>query len=118
MAWRIALLACVLAALGPCVARAQSDERCFAETGFCIDGAIRGYWERNGGLEVFGYPLSSRQTETVEGHVLVVQWFERDRLEIQADGLVTAGRLGARYLEVAGRPWKPGERRVEQSGCR
>ena len=39
------------------------------------------YWERNGGLPIFGYPVSPQQIETVEGQTLPVQWFERDRLE-------------------------------------
>jgi heat shock protein HslJ len=86
-------------------AQAQ-DQRCFEATGFCISGPIRTYWERNGGLIVFGYPITEQRVETVEGRTIQVQWFERDRLEIQADGTITAGRLGARYLELTGRPWQ------------
>jgi hypothetical protein len=43
-------------------AHAQSDQRCFPETGQCISGRIREYWEQNGGLPVFGFPsaLSKR----------------------------------------------------------
>lgn len=85
---------------------AQRGERCFIETNYCISGPIRAYWERNGGLPVFGYPISAQQVETVEDRTIPVQWFERDRLEIQADGSVTAGRLGARYLELQGRSWQ------------
>ena len=48
----------------PASAQAQ---RCFSQTGFCISGVIRSYWERNGGLGVFGYPISDLRTETVEG---------------------------------------------------
>jgi hypothetical protein len=86
-------------------------QRCFAETGFCIAGNIRAYWERNGGLAVFGFPLSDQRVETVEGSWTgPVQWFQRDRLEDHSnEGLgVLAGRLGARYLELQGRPWQPG----------
>lgn len=89
----------------PGAAAAQAGERCFAETGYCISGPIRAYWERNGGLPVFGYPTTPQRVETVEGRALQLQWFERDRLEIQNDGTVTAGRLGARLLELQGRPW-------------
>ena len=35
-------------------ASAQADQRCFPETGFCISGRIRQFWEQNGGLSVFG----------------------------------------------------------------
>lgn len=88
------------------VSRAQTGDRCFAETGQCISGLIRSYWETNGGLPVFGYPISAQRMENVEGRELPVQWFERDRLEIQSNGQVTAGRLGAQYLALTGRPWE------------
>ncbi|RRR65829.1 MAG: CAP domain-containing protein [Candidatus Viridilinea halotolerans] len=96
---------------------AQSGSRCFAETGFCIEGAIRDYWERNGGLAVFGFPKSAAAREQVEGRELTVQWFERDRLEIQPDGRVTAGRLGARLLELQGTPWQRGPGEAGGNGC-
>ncbi|NWG19221.1 MAG: hypothetical protein HXY39_02740 [Chloroflexi bacterium] len=86
--------------------RAAARERCFTEVGYCISGPILAYWERHGGLRTFGFPISGLRLEMVEDRMLRVQWFERDRLEIQADGRVTAGRLGARYLELQGRPWQ------------
>jgi hypothetical protein len=98
-------------------AAAQSGERCFPETGFCIKGPIRTYWERNGGLPVFGFPKGPQTTESVEGVVLTIQWFERDRLEIQPNGLVTAGRLGAQVLEMQGTPWQFGNGAAANSGC-
>lgn len=101
-------------------AAAQPGQRCFSETGYCISGPIRAYWERNGGLAVFGYPITPQRQETVEDRTLQVQWFERDRLEIQADGRITAGRLGARYLELIGRPWQQvaGEQPIDSLECR
>jgi hypothetical protein len=54
-------------ALFPARSSAQTAQRCFPETGHCINGAIRAYWERFGGLPVFGYPISAVRTETVEG---------------------------------------------------
>ena len=53
------------------------DHRFFPETGHSIKGAIREFWERNGGLPQFGLPL----TEEVSENGLTVQWFERARLE-------------------------------------
>lgn len=103
----IVLTLCCLAMLCSVIpTQAQTDERCFEITGYCISGSIRAYWEANGGLPVFGYPTSSQQSWTVEGRNLDVQWFERDRLEIQPEGYVTAGRLGARLLELRGTPWE------------
>lgn len=96
---------------------AAQDQRCFPETGQCISGPIRTYWERNGGLPVFGFPTTVQTVEDVEGVALQVQWFERDRLEIQPDGRVTAGRLGARLLELRGTPWQQGPNQAG-AGCR
>ncbi len=104
----VVLLAGILA-LMPQSSAAQSNQRCFSETGYCISGAIRAYWERNGGLAVFGYPVTHQQIEDVEGTWQgPVQWFERDRLEDHSNqGIgVLAGRLGARYLELQDTPWQ------------
>lgn len=96
---------------------AQAGERCFAETGLCISGPIRAYWERGGGLPVFGLPITPQSVELVEGQPLQAQWFERDRLEIQADGRVTAGRLGVERLAQMGTPWQPGPNSPAGPGC-
>jgi hypothetical protein len=105
----LALLFLALLALPAQQAAAQAGQRCFPETGQCISGPIRMYWERNGGLPVFGYPITALQNESVEGTWTgPVQWFERDRLEDHsAEGIgVLAGRLGARFLEVTNSPWE------------
>lgn len=44
-------------------AAAQAGTRCFAETGFCINADFRTYWEQNGGLPVFGLPLTEQRRE-------------------------------------------------------
>lgn len=109
MVYRIlAVMLVLLAALpGAAPAEAQTGERCFPETGYCISGAIRRYWERNGGLRIFGYPIAERRVETVEGTWTgPVQWFERARLEDHGAEGVLAGRLGVRYLEQGGTPWE------------
>lgn len=98
-------------------AAAQTDQRCFSETGNCIAGPIRAYWERGGGLSVFGYPITAQAVELIEGQSLQVQWFERDRLEIQADGRVTTGRLGVERLAQVGTPWQPGPNAPAGVGC-
>jgi len=40
---------------------ALSPERCFPETGQCVAGPIRAYWERNGELFIFGYLIMPLQ---------------------------------------------------------
>jgi len=114
----------ILGSLIPATAaQAQPRTRCFKETGFCVSGAILDYWERSGGLAVFGYPVTEAKTETVEGTWSgPVQWFERDRLEDHSnEGQgVLAGRLGSLVLELQGRPWQslfPAEH-SEKPGCR
>ncbi len=104
----IALLSLMIGGLLPQQSFAQTNERCFPETGFCISGPIRAYWERNGGLPIFGYPITAQAMELVEGIPYPVQWFERDRLEDHTnEGLgVMAGRLGALLLERSNRPWQ------------
>ncbi|MGQ9894710.1 MAG: class F sortase [Roseiflexus sp.] len=90
---------------------ARSGERCFAETGYCISGRIREFWEQNGGLRVFGYPITPLQTETIEGRSLQVQWFERARLELHPAHRrpydVQLGRLGAELLARSDRGGTP-----------
>lgn len=87
---------------------AQQNERCFAETGYCMSGRIREYWEQNGGLPVFGYPIGPQREELVEGIPYQVQWFERNRLELHPENArpydVLLGRLGA---ELSGGPAQP-----------
>lgn len=80
----------------------NADARCFSETGFCISGRIREYWEQNGGLSIFGYPTSPRQPEWVEAGTFQVQHFERNRLELHPENQppydVLLGRLGAEQI--------------------
>jgi hypothetical protein len=119
LALKVLLLFALAAAATPAIA--QDSQRCFPETGYCISGSIRQYWERNGGLAVFGYPISEQRRETVEfSWTGPVQWFERDRLEDHSNegkGVMT-GRLGARYLELTGRPWQRGEPTPALGPCR
>ncbi len=105
---RILIIPLVLLLLLPSAAQAQTNERCFPQTGYCISGAIRTYWERNGGLPVFGYPISPLATQSIDEWTGPVQWFERDRLEDHSnEGLgVLAGRLGAQLLFMQSRPWE------------
>lgn len=103
----LAVLLLALLSIAPTSAFAQNDQRCFPETGHCISGPIRTYWERNGGLAVFGYPITPLREETVDEWFGPTQWFERDRLE-DHNGTVMAGRLGVEWLQLTGRAWQPG----------
>ncbi|GEM_PF-1996827 len=96
---------------GATVAHAQPAERCFAETGYCISGPIRAFWEGNGGLAVFGLPIGPQQEAIGEdGKPRQVQWFERHRLELHPENpapyTVQLGRLGIERLSQQGRDWR------------
>lgn len=90
----------------PSTAVPAGDAQCFDETGFCISGAVRAYWEDNGGLAVFGYPIAAQRDEEIEDTMWPVQWFERDRLEDHGAEGIMAGRLGADVLMQRGTPWE------------
>jgi hypothetical protein len=120
----VALLACALALLAIPLSRgqAQTAQRCFPETGFCIAGRIRSFWEANGGLPVFGFPTGPQHEELIEGRPYQVQWFERNRLELHPENRppydVLLGRLGAARLEQQGRDWMQFPRSTSRAGCR
>ncbi len=86
---------------GPC--------RQFPETGFAVCGRLLDYWERNGGLPVFGFPIGPEEDMVIEGKTVRAQWFERNRLELHPQNAppydVLLGRLGAERLEASGRNW-------------
>jgi hypothetical protein len=62
---------------------ADPGGRFFPETGQTLAPPFRAYWERQGGLPVFGYPLSAafREVSPTDGKPYLVQYFERNRLE-------------------------------------
>ncbi|GAB4209047.1 MAG: hypothetical protein OHK0022_39530 [Roseiflexaceae bacterium] len=124
MAPALLLIASLLSVASPTgTAQAQTAERCFPETGFCISGRIREFWEQNGGLPVFGFPIGPQQQETIEGKSLQVQRFERNRLELHPENArpydVLLGRLGADRLVQQGRDWNTAfPKEGSQGGCR
>jgi hypothetical protein len=83
--------------------------RCFAETGFCVDGRMRSFWQANGGVPVFGLPISPQYETMIAGMPRQVQWFERNRLELHPEHPapydVQVGRLGVEMLERQGINW-------------
>ncbi len=105
----------------PAPAPPSENARCFEQTGFCIDGRIREYWEQNGGLDVFGLPITPLQVEQIEGKPIQVQWFERNRLELHPENPrpydVLLGRLGVDTLALSGYDWQSIPRTDPQEGC-
>ncbi len=70
--------------------------RYFAATGLTMAGEFTPYFDAQGGVPVFGYPI----TEATEENGFLVQYFERERLEYHPEHTgtpyeVLLGRLGA-----------------------
>jgi hypothetical protein len=91
--WSVVLLLAMtaLSALPAAPATAQADLRYFGETGHWLRGAFRQFWERNGAVERFGFPVTE---EFRRGDGRLVQYFQRARFELRADNSVELGQLG------------------------
>ena len=84
----------------PTVSGPAQGCRYFPETSHSLCPPFRAYWERNGGLVTFGFPISEPAREAIEGGLnLTVQYFERARFEEHrnqtASRRVQLSRLGA-----------------------
>ena len=75
----------------------QNGSRYFPETQHSLSGEFRQYWERRGGLPVFGYPIS----EPTEEEGRLVQYFERARLEYHPEDMASFYRDMERYNGIS-----------------
>lgn len=102
-------------------ASAQAGRQCFPETGYCADGRFLNFWNRYGGLPVFGFPISDRRVERGAEGVFTTQWFERERFELHPENRppydVLLGRLGDELLRRQGRDWQTFPKGSPQPGC-
>jgi len=80
----------------------------FPETGHNLANAFLTFWQRNGGLAVYGYPISEEIVEVnaADGNQYTVQYFERNRFEWHperpASNNVQLGLLGVEYARLTG----------------
>ncbi|CAN5540368.1 hypothetical protein BH23CHL2_BH23CHL2_09140 [soil metagenome] len=93
----------------------EPDPACayFEETGHNVCGIFRDFWEMNGDLPVFGFPVTEAFEEQNfdTGETYLVQYFERQRFEHHPENAgtpyeVLLGRLGAQILAAQGRDWR------------
>ena len=75
----------------------------FPQTGHNLGGRFRDYWERNGGLAQFGFPLTEERYDSLEdGKLYRTQYFERGRLELHPENAapndVLLGQFGRQIL--------------------
>lgn len=67
----------------PAADKTNATTHYFAETRHNLASPFLPYWKANGGLSVFGYPISEQFTETssIDGKPYLTQYFERSRIE-------------------------------------
>jgi len=67
----------------------------FDQTGHNLPEPFNAYWQANGGLAVFGYPVSEAFAEksATDGNIYVVQYFERNRLEYHPEAKGTSAQI-------------------------
>jgi len=79
----------------------SGDGQAFVQTGKAVRGPFLAYWQANGGLPIYGYPISDELVEVLEdGKPYLVQYFERARLEYHAElpapNTIQLGQFGRR----------------------
>jgi hypothetical protein len=86
----------------PEASASAATDRFFPETGQTVTEPFLSYWRDNGGLQVFGYPISRLFSDE---NGLQQQWFERARFEYHPEFApeheVLLGHLGAEALKTA-----------------
>jgi hypothetical protein len=113
MRHRFVLLVAVLAlAIGVPARSVVAREICFPnQSGViaCLVDPFASYWESNGGLPVFGYPIKAvgMAPQQAGSPGRLTQWTERARLELHPENpapyQILMGRLGAERLTELGR---------------
>ena len=91
-------LALLLTAAAPVPALADGEWRYFAETGCWVGNEFLDFYDKRGGLDIFGYPIENAILE--DG--LTVQYFQRSRMELHPEApapyRVQLGLLGQELL--------------------
>ncbi len=112
-------LMAALAMLAPATAQGRTT---FPETGYNVEGRFLSYWQGNGGLPVFGLPISEQRDEQGSEGRFRSQWFERERFEAHPENRppydVLLGRLGDEALRLQGRDWRSFAQGAARDGCR
>jgi len=94
----------------PIAAFASTDsKRFFAETGHSLANPFKSYWDANGGLLQFGYPLTEPFSEKSvdDGKTYTVQYFERARFEHHPEKAGTPYEILLGFLGKAFHPTDP-----------
>ncbi|MCG8349248.1 MAG: hypothetical protein MI924_15885, partial [Chloroflexales bacterium] len=97
----------------PKASGAPPDCRFFPETKHTLCEPFLSYWQNNGGLARFGYPLSEVFREVIGEQTYTVQYFERRRMELHPENpppyTILLGLLGKSVYAAdqycGGEPW-------------
>jgi hypothetical protein len=92
----------------------NKDRIYFPQTGHFLSYGFKTYWQNNGGLPIFGYPISEEFSEknSADGKTYTVQYFERACFEYHPEHRrtryeVQLGRLGREIAEGKGVNFSP-----------
>ncbi len=84
----------------------DSNPRCRTPTGHCIAQQFYQYWLQNGKERIFGWPTGyiTCERNKADGKSYLVQWFERERLELHPENSdphyrILLGLLGGENLD-------------------
>lgn len=108
------ILTAGVVAAQPSTEPADPQEGCtyYEETGHNLCDTFEDYWNANGGLPVFGYPITEAANEVNLdlGQEFLTQYFERERMELHPENAgtpyeVLLGRLGNEVLLAMDRDW-------------
>jgi hypothetical protein len=94
----------------PPPAKSEPNRTYFPQTGQYIANGFKDYWEKHGGLAIYGYPISPeiQEVNPAGGKTYTVQYFERARFEYHPEHKgtpfeVELGLLGNQV--IAGNGW-------------
>lgn len=84
---------------------AGPDRSYYVQTQHAIGGQFKKFFDQNGGVSIFGYPISEETIEPnpTDGVAYTVQWFERARFEFHPEfndtpNAIELGQLGRQLL--------------------
>ncbi len=83
-----------------------STKAWFVETKHSVSGKIKEYWDKYGGVQQFGFPLSEQfdEVSATDGKTYTVQYFERNRFELHPEKAapyeVELGLLGVQQYKA------------------
>jgi len=82
---------------------AQTNSLCFSEVPHCISGRFAEYWQQNGGLPVFGYPISAASEQDIGGVKVLVQQLQAHGRQWESEPKAAdPNAAGCRYFAETG----------------